>query len=158
MNIASVDSYVNVLNDVIRLCSALFPLAAILLRKLHVIKPKGDEPSNPAVSVLGVIGFGCLGSIIGLTLLTASIIGFAFFLWIKLIEIQSRATFGLGDFDLSVLGQLASKSNLICVGASIVTTLLTFGGRDRAKGLAFLAGGCFGGTAAFLFLVSLVSH
>lgn len=158
MDIASTDSYVNILNDVIKLCSALFPLAAILLRKLHVIRPDRDESSNTAVAIGGVIGFGCLGSIIGLALLTASTVGFVCFLWVKLVEIQSRAALGLGEFNLSVLGQLASKSNLICLGASIVTTLLTFGGRDRAKGLAFLAGGCLGGTVAFLFLLSLAFH
>jgi hypothetical protein len=146
----------NLLDKIVKLGSAIFPLVAVLLRKMGWIK-RGNNP-NPVVSVAGVIGFGCLGSIVGLFLLTILGIASIVYLSAKLAEWQSGGLLSFGSIDWGILGQLASKQNLICVGASIVTTLLTFGGKDQPKGLAFLAGGCLGATIAVFFLLSFALH
>src|SRR5215471_14320876 len=140
MNPELLSKYLDVLDRLIKVGSAAVPIFALILRRMRLINPAKKEAANPVVTATGVVGFGCLGSIFGLLTTIVAGVGGAIYIGMKFMEVQTGSDLGLGSIDWGILGGLLSKTNLIAVGASIVCTLLTFGGKEQPKGLAFIAG------------------
>ena len=158
MNPAIIGQYLELLDKFIKMCSAAVPIFTLILRKWGWVgRDKKPEPNDLSV-VGGVVGFGCLGSVMGLALtIICGILGIIF-LGIKWMNIQTNGSFGLAPMDWGILGELFSRTNLIVVASSIISTLLAFGGKDQPKGLAFIAGLSFGTAIALMFLLSAFIH
>jgi len=157
MNTERIGQYVDLLNKMIKVCSMLAPVVALILRRMGWIDPKKEQP-DPLGTAFGVLGFGCLGSIFGLSLTIVLGVGGAIFIGLKFMEAETFGMFSLGSFDWGIFAELFSKTNLIFVGASIVSTLFTFGLKEQPKGIAFLAGGSLGMVFAMMFLLSTFLH
>ena len=158
MNPQAVGEYIDLLSKFIKLSSVAFPLFAILLRRFGLVAPVTNKPPDPFATALGVLGFGCLGSIIGLCLTVLFCVGAIVFFGFKFFAAQTGTEPVFGSIDWGIFRELVSKTNLIFVASGILSTLLTFGGKDQPKGLGFLAGAALGTTFAVLFLLSIFVH
>lgn len=147
-----IENYLDFIDKAIKISSAAVPVVALILRKLRLIDPKPDP--HPLMVAAGAVGFGCLGSIIGLSMTIVFGVGAAIFIGLKWMDAYTGGELGLRSIEWGIWGELFSRTNLIFIGTSIVSTLLAFGGKEQPKGLAFIAGIFLGATFAIMFLLS----
>jgi hypothetical protein len=155
VNPENIGKYLDLIDKLIKVGSGAVPIFTLFLRRLKVVAPN-VPPTNILVVAAGVAGFGCLGSIIGLS--SVLIIGVGAVIFIGVQWMNALAPTGGAPIDWGVFAPLFSKTNITCVSLSIVSTLITFGGKDQPKGLAFVGGIFFGTAVALMFLLSTFIH
>jgi hypothetical protein len=155
VSIESAGAYLDLISKFVKTCATVLPAVAWLLRALGVIrKPPPPRPDESALMQLGqvvpIVGFGCLGSVLGLLVTIVFSVGAVIFLGLKFVE---ASTYGATSVQLPEIH--LPQSDLLYGAGGLGMTLLAFGMRNQAKAIAFISGALCGMTFGLLFLLMM---
>lgn len=153
----SVMSYLELINKIITLCSPMVPLFAFILRKLKIIRPQ-PEDRNELVELIAVPAFGVFGGAIGLFTTLGAAILIVFLIGMHFYQLQTSPAWSQSWSGMQLPPLNLNAGALISAGVSIVTTLVIFGGKNKLRGVSFLAGCCLGAAIGVMVIASWVLH